>query len=223
MFPSWSSILGMVEVVFDRNNSGILGYGAIGRQTARVATAMGMTVHAYTLHPRPTPESRRDDAWAPAGLGDPEGIFPSKWFSGASQADLHAFLKSGLDLLVIATPLTDDTRHLIAKPELEALASAKKGRTYVSNISRGPVIHTDDLIEALEGGLIRGAALDVTDPEPLEDGHRLWSTKNVIITPHVSGASTAYGERALAILRVNLERLSQGAKLVNQVNKKRGY
>lgn len=202
---------------------GILGYGAIGRQTARVATAMGMRVHAYTLHPRPTPESRRDESWAPEGLGDPDGIFPSKWFSGPSTEDLHAFLKSGLDLLVIATPLTDNTKHLIGTPELEALASAGKGRTIVSNIARGPVINTDELMAALDQGMIRGAALDVTDPEPLPDGHPLWSAKNVIITPHVSGASTRYNERALAILKTNLERYSEGKGLINKVHKKRGY
>jgi phosphoglycerate dehydrogenase-like enzyme len=202
---------------------GILGYGAIGRQTARVATAMGMTVHAYTLHPRPTPESRHDDSWAPAGLGDPEGVFPSKWFSGSSQEDLHNFLKSGLDLLVVATPLTDNTKSLIGMSEFEALASVGKGRTIISNIARGPVVNTDELIAALDQGLIRGAALDVTDPEPLPDGHPLWSAKNVIITPHVSGASTRYAERALEILRTNLERYSEGRDLVNKIKKKRGY
>ncbi|KAK0641946.1 oxidoreductase-like protein [Cercophora newfieldiana] len=202
---------------------GILGYGAIGRQTARVATAMGMTVHAYTLHPRPTPESRHDDSWAPAGLGDPEGTFPTKWFSGPSQEDLHTFLKSGLDLLVVATPLTDNTKSLIGAAEFEALASVGKGRTIVSNIARGPVVNTGELIQALDKGLIRGAALDVTDPEPLPDGHPLWSTKNVIITPHVSGASTRYNERALAILKVNLGRYSEGGRLVNKIKKKRGY
>ncbi|KAK5652887.1 hypothetical protein OQA88_9553 [Cercophora sp. LCS_1] len=202
---------------------GILGYGSIGRQTARVASAMGMKVHAYTLHPRPTPASRHDNGWTPPGLGDPEGIYPAKWFSGSSTEDLHAFLSSGLDLLVIATPLTKNTKHLLSKAEFEVLASVGKGKTFVSNIARGPVIHTDDLIEASEGGLIKGAALDVTDPEPLEDGHRLWGTKNVIITPHVSGASAAYAGRVLQILGVNLERFVLGEKLVNQVERGRGY
>ena len=188
-----------------------------------MATALGLKVHAYTLHPRPTPESRRDSSWTPEGLGDPLGVFPSKWFSGASKADLHKFLSSGLDLLVIATPLTDNTQHLISAPEFEVLASVKKGKTYVSNIARGPVIQTDDLIAAVEGGLIRGAALDVTDPEPLPDGHKLFSTKNVIVTPHISGASTAYNTRVLAILDYNLTRLSEGLELTNKVSRKDGY
>lgn len=181
---------------------------------------MGMDVHAYTLHARDTPSSRRDDSYAPPGLGDPEGQFPSQWFSGDSTEDLHKFLGSGLDLLVVSLPLTDKTRKLISKPELEVLG---KRKTFVSNIARGPIIDTDALIDALEGGVIRGAALDVTDPEPLPDGHRLWKTKNLMITPHVSGGSSSYGNRVLAILEENLTRLSDGRPLMNQVNKKEGY
>lgn len=184
---------------------------------------MGMTVHAYTLHPRPDPASRRDHGWTPPGLGDPDGSIPSKWFSGGSTADLHAFLASGLDLLVIATPLTNQTQHLLGKAEFDVLAAGGRGRTFISNIARGPVINTDDLLAALEGELVRGAALDVTDPEPLPDGHALWGAKNVIITPHVSGASTRYFERVLGILEENLRRVAEGEGLVNRVDKERGY
>jgi phosphoglycerate dehydrogenase-like enzyme len=200
--------------------SGILGYGSIGRQLARVSKAMGMDVHAYTLHPKNTPESRRDNSWAPPGTGDPEGLLPSKWFSGGTTEELHEFLASDLDILVICLPLTEKTKHLLSAPEFKVL-SAKK--TFVSNIGRGPIVNTDDLIEALDQGLIRGAALDVTDPEPLPDGHKLWSAKNVIITPHVSGSSTAYTQRVLSILEYNLGRLSEGKELTNKVNKKEGY
>jgi phosphoglycerate dehydrogenase-like enzyme len=200
--------------------SGILGYGSIGRQTARVATAMGMDVHAYTLHPRDSPESRYDDSYVPDGLGDPEGLFPSKWFSGGSTEEIHEFLGSGLDLLVIALPLTDKTRGMISTAEFEVMR--EKG-TYVSNIGRGPIIDTDAIIEALNGDVIRGAALDVTDPEPLPDGHALFSAKNLILTPHVSGNSTKYGDRLLAILEYNLSRLSEGKELTNRVNRKEGY
>jgi len=179
-----------------------------------------MDVHAYTLHPKTTPESRRDDAYAPPGLGDPDGTLPSKWFSGTTKAELHAFLASGLDLLVVAVPLTELTRHLLAAPEFEVLSEKK---TFVSNVARGPVVHTADLIDALDKGLIRGAALDVTDPEPLPDGHPLWSAKNVIVTPHVSGNSSAYTERVLAIVEKNLTRMSEGKELTNRVSRKDGY
>ncbi|KAI0430492.1 hypothetical protein F5Y09DRAFT_307638 [Xylaria sp. FL1042] len=200
---------------------GILGYGSIGRQIARVATAMGMEVYAYTNRPRPTPESRRDHSWHPPGLGDPEGTLPTRWFSGTTPAELGEFLSSGLDLLVVAVPLTPETRGMLGATQFKLLAGKK---TYVSNIGRGPTIVTDDLIIALDEGWIGGAALDVTDPEPLPRDHALWGKKNVIITPHVSGHTSSYFNRLLAILDVNLERLSEGrSEFLNRVSRKRGY
>jgi phosphoglycerate dehydrogenase-like enzyme len=190
--------------------SGILGYGAVGRQIARVVKALGMDIHVCNLRPRPTPESRKDETYTPPGLGDPEGVFPSKWFSAEHTEGLHEFLSSGLDLLVIAIPLTDRT-----------LLAQKKA--FVSNIGRGEVLITDDLIDALEEGTIRGAALDVTDPEPLPDGHRLWSTKNLFISPHVSGNSSSYARRVFEVLKYNLVRLSEGKELTNKVDRSRGY
>jgi len=79
------------------------------------------------------------------------------------------------------------------------------------------------LIEALEKGWVRGAALDVTDPEPLPEGHPLWSAPNLQITPHVSGHTKVYGDRVLGILEHNLGRLSRGEKLVNEVDRELGY
>ncbi|KAI8714852.1 hypothetical protein NCS52_01206100 [Fusarium sp. LHS14.1] len=200
---------------------GILGYGSIGRQTARVAKALGMEVFAYTLSPKTTPESCRDDSYAPRGLGDPDGSLPSKWFSGGSRHDVHTFLASGLDLLVVATPLTSQTRQLLAKEEFELLS--RSGRTYVANISRGEVIHTDDLVKALNNDFISGAALDVTDPEPLPDGHPLWSARNVTLTPHISASTVSYYPRLLDLFRMNLERLSKGKPLINRVDRGKGY
>ncbi|KAI1423557.1 hypothetical protein F5Y12DRAFT_524689 [Xylaria sp. FL1777] len=215
---SWGE-MGTLDVVTQR--VGILGYGSIGRQIARVATAMGMEVYAYTNRPRPTPDSRRDHSWHPPGLGDPEGTLPTRWFSGTTPAELGEFLGSGLDLLVVAVPLTPETRGMLGAAQFKLLA---KKKTYVSNIGRGATIVTDDLITALDEGWIRGAALDVTDPEPLPREHPLWGKKNVIITPHVSGSSDSYFERLLAILEINLERLSEGkTDFLNQVSRKRGY
>lgn len=184
--------------------------------------ALGATVHAYTLHARTTPESRRDDAYVPApGLGDVEGALPARWFSGGSTEELHAFLGSGLDLLVVSLPLTAKTTGLLGKKELEVLGKERKA--FLSNIARGAVVNTDALVEALEDGVIRGAALDVTDPEPLPDGHRLWKAPNVIITPHISGMSTSYVQRVFGILELNLGRLAEGGPLVNKVSRREGY
>ncbi|KAM0256819.1 hypothetical protein ACHAQJ_004771 [Trichoderma viride] len=201
-------------------HGGIVGYGAVGRQIARVCKALGMDVYACTLHPRLTPESRRDDSYTPTGLGDPEGIFPSKWFSAGDTTGLHEFLASGLDLLVITVPLTEKTRGLISRTELALLV---KRKAFVSNVGRGEIINTEDLIDALEEGILRGAALDVTDPEPLPDGHRLWSTKNLFISPHVSGDSSTYAQRVYEVLKYNLVRLSEGKELTNKVNRSEGY
>ncbi|KAL7626145.1 hypothetical protein AAE478_002915 [Parahypoxylon ruwenzoriense] len=200
---------------------GILGYGSIGRQVARVAKAIGMEVYAYTNRPRPTPESRRDNSYVVPGLGDPEGVLPSKWFSGTKPEELAEFLSADLDLLVLAVPLTPQTRGLIAAAQFKLLARSK--RAYVVNIGRGPVVNTDDLIAALDGDWIRGAALDVTDPEPLPKEHPLWDAKNIIITPHVSGNSNSYNSRLLSILNINLQRLSEGKEYMNRVSRKRGY
>ncbi|TLD28519.1 hypothetical protein PspLS_04014 [Pyricularia sp. CBS 133598] len=197
---------------------GVLGYGCIGRQCARVARSLGMDVYAYTFHERSTPESRRDESFTEPGLGDPEGIFPSRWFHGDQQ--LSEFLGSGLDLLVITLPLTEKTRRMISTDQFKLLA---KKKAYLSNVGRGAIVDTEALMEALDQGLIRGAALDVTDPEPLPSDHKLWDYKNVIITPHVSGNSFRYNERVCKILRYNLERMSAGKELVNLVNKKLGY
>jgi hypothetical protein len=85
---------------------GILGYGSIGRQVARVCKAMGMDVIAYTASARETPEARRDGGFIVPGTGDPEGELPSKWYSGTGKEALHEFLKQEIDLLVVGVPLT---------------------------------------------------------------------------------------------------------------------
>lgn len=197
---------------------GILGYGCIGRQVARVAKAFGMESYAFTLHERPTAESRKDDSFTEPAMGDPQGDFPSKWFSGTKQ--LNDFLDSDLDLLVITLPLTPLTKHMISAEQFTILS---KKRTFLSNAGRGAIVHTEDLIEALQQGKIRGAALDVTDPEPLPQDHPLWKAPNVTITPHCSGNSNHYNERVLKILAYNLERKAQGKTVVNKVDRRLRY
>ncbi|KAM0549222.1 hypothetical protein ACHAPJ_009532 [Fusarium lateritium] len=197
---------------------GILGYGNIGRQVAKIAVSLGMDVHAYTLHERATPESRKDDGFVEKGLGDPDGLLPSRWFHGKEQ--LQDFLASDLDMLVILLPLTDQTRNMISKEQFELLSRKK---AFVSNAGRGPIINNEDLIAALDQGLIRGAALDVTDPEPLPEDSALWKYKNVIITPHCAGNSSHVYERVFKILTYNLERREKGQEPINKVRKSLGY
>jgi phosphoglycerate dehydrogenase-like enzyme len=101
--------------------------------------------------------------------------------------------------------------------------TANSRGTYVANISRGQVIDQPALVSALHGGLIKGAALDVTDPEPLPADDPLWTAPNVLITPHVSGSTDVYADRAFEVLKENLRRQRSGKKLVNEVDRERGY
>jgi phosphoglycerate dehydrogenase-like enzyme len=114
------------------------------------------------------------------------------------------------DVVILIVPLTDATRGLV---DAEFLASMKRGALLV-NVARGPVVVTDDLVEALEDDRIR-AALDVTDPEPLPAGHPLWSAPNLLISPHVGGASSAMWPRAHRLVREQLERFAAGEPLIN--------
>ena len=211
---------------------GVLGYGSIGRQVARSAKAMGMDVLAFTANPRNTPESRRDHGYVVPGIGDPEGEIPSAWFSGLEKESLHRFLGQNLDYLLISVPLTQQTKHLLGKKEFRILS---KRNAFVINIARGDIIVQDDLIEGLklfEAGSfdydgvrsgLRGAAMDVATPEPLPKDNPLWDAPNCIITPHMSGTNRDYATRALQVLEENLERLAEGERLLNVVDRQIGY
>ena len=199
---------------------GILGYGAIGRQCARLASAMSVEVYAFTRSERSTPEQRRDDSYCLPDMGDPEGLIPTKWFHGSSKNSVNEFLGQDLDILVICLPLNEATQSLIGREQFEILA---KKKTFLSNVARGKHIDTDALVEALQQEKIRGAALDVTDPEPLPDGHPLFTAPNVLITPHISWRTPRYFERILAIVEANLEKLNNGETLFNVVNREHHY
>lgn len=225
---------------------GIFGYGSIGRQIARVYAAMGSKIYAFTASPKPTPEARKDTGYILPNSGDPEGSIPCAWYSGPSKADLHTFLASGLDMLVICVPLTDRTRGLFGEEEMEILfkSSMEKARNsaYTSrsdklaegqlpegegcifvNLSRGAVAQTDAVTAALKAGKLQGAALDVTDPEPLPKDSELWEMDNVVITPHISALGREYLVRACDVLQENLKRREKSEKLVNEVDRKKGY
>ncbi|WP_148414458.1 D-2-hydroxyacid dehydrogenase [Haloferax sp. KTX1] len=110
------------------------------------------------------------------------------------------------DYVVIACPLTDATRGLV---DADAFASMAPD-TVLVNVGRGPVVDTDALVSQLRSNGIRGAALDVTDPEPLPSDHPLWDFENVLITPHNAGHTPKYWERMADIIAENLDRLDAG-------------
>jgi phosphoglycerate dehydrogenase-like enzyme len=116
------------------------------------------------------------------------------------------------DIVVVAVPYSDSTRHLID----DAFLSAMPDGALLVNVARGPVADTDALVRHTAGGRIR-AALDVTDPEPLPGGHPLWSTPGVIITPHVGGASAAMRPRMGRLLQRQIELMLAGEPPANVV------
>jgi phosphoglycerate dehydrogenase-like enzyme len=109
------------------------------------------------------------------------------------------------DYLFLACPLSETTRGLVDDDAFVTLPP----EAIVVNVARGAVIDTDALVEAIQSNRIRGAALDVTDPEPLPGDHPLWSFENVLITPHNAGHTPKYYDRLADILARNLERVRE--------------
>jgi phosphoglycerate dehydrogenase-like enzyme len=117
------------------------------------------------------------------------------------------------EYVVIACPLTETTRGLV---DADALRTMRPDAVLV-NVARGPVVDTEALVTELRNNRIRGAALDVTDPEPLPEDHPLWGLSNATITPHNAGHTPAYYERVADILAANVDRLDTGEELRNRV------
>lgn len=126
--------------------------------------------------------------------------------------DFHAALAE-TDYLVLCCPLTETTRGLIDR---EAFATLDPDAVLV-NVGRGKLVDTDDLVAALRSQQLRGAALDVTDPEPLPEDHPLWTLENVLITPHNAGHTPYHWPRLADILAENVDRLEAGEELQNRV------
>jgi phosphoglycerate dehydrogenase-like enzyme len=131
---------------------------------------------------------------------------------------LHEALASAAAVILVLA-LTPATRKLIGRAELAVMESD----AWLVNVARGGVVDTDALVEALRSGQIGGAALDVTDPEPLPDGHPLWDLPNCLITPHT--ADTEEMTRPLLARRIteNVQRLTAGQELVGRVDPDLGY
>ncbi len=132
----------------------------------------------------------------------PEKGGPTDSVIGFGSEEFHEALAE-TDYLVLACPLTDTTRGLIDAAAFETLPPS----AVLLNIARGPVVETDALVSELQGEGIRGAALDVTDPEPLPEDHELWTFGNVLITPHNAGYTPDYYERVADILAENVSRI----------------
>ncbi len=123
------------------------------------------------------------------------------------------------DLVILAAALTDETRYLFDASKFAIM----KPSAYLVNIARGPMVHTADLIDALNNDVIAGASVDVTDPEPLPDGHPLWNAKNIIITPHTADTREQVVRLFSDRIRENLRAYSEGKPLVGVVDANLGY
>jgi len=135
------------------------------------------------------------------------------------EADRYVDALAGADVVFVALALTPDTEGMISRSELEQM----QPHAWIVNVARGGHIVTDDLVWALEQGVIGGAALDVTDPEPLPPGHPLWTLPNCIITPHV-GNTPEMGVPLLAErITTNVRRYAAGEPLVGPVHSDLGY
>jgi phosphoglycerate dehydrogenase-like enzyme len=186
---------------------GMWGYGGIGRETARLAKAFGMTVHAMTR----TGVGPRRDTYALPGTGDPDGVLPDRVFVMGQE---RAFLAQ-LDFLVLALPHTRQSDGMVGEEQLRALPRT----AFVLNPARGPIIREAALLRALTEEWIAGAALDTHFAYPLPAEHPLWRLPNVIMTPHISGAdrSRDFPDRVADLFLQNVKRFLEGRPLLNEI------
>jgi len=175
----------------------LIGVGAIGERTARIASAFDMHVIGM----------RRNASLAVPGVE--QMVSPDQLLDVLPEADF----------VVITAPLTPATRHMIDQRAFDAM----KPTAYIVNIGRGGTIVESDLIDALQSGAIAGAGLDVFEQEPLPEGSPLWGMENVIMTSHYSGLTPEYDARGIEIFLDNLARYQAGEPLRNVVDKRLGY
>jgi phosphoglycerate dehydrogenase-like enzyme len=178
---------------------GIVGYGDIGRAIAERAHRLGMKVLAL----RRRPALSGADPWVAETL--PPG-------------ELVALMRRADDV-VVATPLTADTRGLVS----EAAIGAMKPGAVLVNVGRGPVVDEAALARALTERRIRGAALDVFETEPLPAGSPLWGLDNLLLSPHCADNTPGWLEAAMRAFLGNLEHFRRGERLLNVVDKRIGY
>lgn len=175
----------------------VVGAGSIGRQIGRLLNAAGMDVSGVARRARDNdPDFHR--VYASADLPD---------------------LLPDYDYVIVAAPLTDDTRGLFGT---EAFRRMKPSARFI-NIGRGPIVQTEALVQALESGEIAGAGLDVFEQEPLPPAHPLWGMPNVIISAHMAGDVKGWREALSEQFINNFRRYQRGQSLENLVDKQRGY
>ncbi|MBM4441036.1 MAG: D-2-hydroxyacid dehydrogenase [Candidatus Rokubacteria bacterium] len=176
---------------------GIVGFGGVGREVAKRAVAFGMRVLGLDIEDV-APEPGVEAIWKPDRMTD---------------------LLGQSDVVVIGLPLTKATHHMFTRD----LFRKMKPTAIIVNITRGEIIYGDDLLAALEDGLLWGAGLDVTDPEPLPKDHPLWTHPRCVVTPHTAGGSPRRADRIVDTFCENLRRMRAGRPLIALIDKQKGY
>lgn len=190
---------------------GIVGYGSIGRQTARLLAPFGARVLATkrdAMHPE-------EVDYCPEGFGDPKGDYVHRLYPAQA---LRSMLRE-CDFVVVTVPLTPYTKDLIGEEEFAVM----KPNAFLVLVSRGGVVNFPALVSVLKDRRLAGAALDVFPEEPLPVDHPLWKLPNVIITPHISGDTPYYDMRAMELFIENLKRFVNGQPLLNRFLPELGY
>ncbi len=190
---------------------GIVGYGSIGRQIARLLQPFGAAV----LATKKDVMNPRDTGYTPADMGDPEGDLVTRLYPPEA---LRSMIKD-CDFVVVTVPKTLHTIGMLGAQEIAAM----KPTAFLIDVSRGGIVDHAALIPALKDRKIAGAALDVYPEEPLPADSLLWKLPNVILTPHISGNTVHYNERAVELLIENLQRYLNDLPLYNLIDLDRGY
>jgi len=170
---------------------GVVGLGAIGTRVAELSQAFDMTVIGTKGNPDDAPDAV-DEVFGPDGL--------------------HEVCQRS-DYLVVAVPLTDETRGMIGRWEFRMMQSD----AVLINVARGEVVDQDAMVHALQQGAIGGAGLDVFETEPLPQDSPLWDLSNVVVTPHMSGSTPEYMDRCAELFVENYDRHLAGEPLENRI------
>ena len=195
----------------DESTVGIVGYGSVGREVARLCRAFG----ARVLATKRDLKVLEDHNYALPDHGDLRADLPTRLYPPQALGSMAA----ECDFLVIAVPLTAETRGMIGRTVFQKM----KPTACLIDVSRGGVVDHNALVAALSEKRLGGAALDVYPVEPLPASSPLWEMPNVILSPHIAGASGRYFEQAAALFTVNLQRYLTDQPLLNEFDPQRGY
>ena len=177
---------------------GIVGYGDIGREIASRVRPLGMRVLAVRRNATAAADALVERTYGP---------------------EQRIAMIALCDYVVVAAPLTPETRGMIGAAEFAAM----KPTAVVMNVGRGPIIDEAAMIDALRTARIKGAALDVFDQEPLPAGHPFYAMENVLLSPHCADHTATWLDEAMELFTAQYERFRKGEPLLNVVNKKMGY